>query len=129
MMRRRLCQAQRNVFKCDNSIIEESIFYMWLREPIVPTPTIDVSRANSVVLYANNLEQLPISICLQHSSNGRYFVNDSQILCLGSGEAGSIVPSRLSEFMRAVVVRNSYINRNYGCNSNSRAKLWFIVEQ
>lgn len=129
MTSRRLVQTQRNVFQCGNSTIEEIICDMWLREQIVPTPVINMCNARSVVLYARNLEQLPISICIQSSYDGRNFINEPEILCLERNEIDSIVPCRIPRFMRAVAVRNSYINRNYGCNHNSRARLWFIVER
>lgn len=129
MTNRRLVQTQRNVFQCGSSTIQEIICDMWLREQIVATPIINMCNARSAVIYAQNLEQLPISVCIQSSYDGRNFINDPDILCLEGGEIGSIVPCRIPRYMRAVVIRNSYINKDYGCNHNSRARLWFIIER
>ncbi|NMA79979.1 MAG: hypothetical protein GX967_04980 [Clostridiales bacterium] len=129
MTSKRLVNVNRNVFKCGNSNIAEIICDMWLRDQIVATPVINMCNARSVVIYAQNLEQLPISVCIQSSYDGRNFINDPEILCLEGCRMDSIVPCRIPRFMRAVVVRNSYINKNYGCNQNSRARLWFIVER
>ncbi|NMB30884.1 MAG: hypothetical protein GX988_05550 [Clostridiales bacterium] len=129
MTSRRLIQAQRNVFQCGNSTIVEIICDIWLRDQIVATPVVNLRSARSVVIYAQNLEELPVSICIQSSYDGRNFINEPEVLCLGCREIDSIVPCRIPRFMRAVAVRNSYINKSYGCNHNSRARLWFIIER
>lgn len=80
--------------------------------------TIWVQNVRTLTVFVKNTGASAIKAYLQNSPNGSDFVDDKQLLELGEGELGYLVPYIFSKYIRLAVI---------GCG-HGKARVWFQMQ-
>ena len=112
------CDNEANGFLC--SVFRERTWVIQVCEEFSYTNTITTASARTISVFIKNTGPLPILANIQNSPDGCTFVDDPQILNLGAGETGVLVPYHFSKRMRIAI--QSEIGQ-------SEAKIWFQMQE